>query len=72
MKDAVETTPEHEQTVSLDSPKLFINRELSSVQFQYRVLEEAIDETNPVLERVKFLPSWDLTWMNFLWCGLPV
>jgi polyphosphate kinase len=42
-------------TMSLDSPKLFINRELSSLQFQFRVLEEVIDPNNPLLERVKFL-----------------
>ncbi|MFZ2098820.1 MAG: hypothetical protein WAV05_19470, partial [Anaerolineales bacterium] len=42
-------------TTPLDSPKLFINRELSSLQFQFRVLEEAIDPSNPILERVKFL-----------------
>jgi polyphosphate kinase len=42
-------------TAPLDSPKLFINRELSSLQFQFRVLEEAIDPSNPLLERVKFL-----------------
>ena len=39
----------------LDDPKLYINRELSLLEFQRRVLEEAKDETNPMLERVKFL-----------------
>ena len=37
------------------NPELFINRELSLLDFQSRVLEEAQDETNPLLERVKFL-----------------
>jgi polyphosphate kinase len=33
----------------------YINRELSSLEFNYRVLSEARDERNPLLERVKFL-----------------
>ena len=39
----------------LDDPALYINRELSLLAFQRRVLEEAQDETNPLLERFKFL-----------------
>ncbi len=39
----------------LSDPSLYINRELSLLAFQRRVLEEAEDERNPLLERVKFL-----------------
>jgi polyphosphate kinase len=40
---------------SLDDPALYFNRELSLLAFQRRVLEEAQDESNPLLERFKFL-----------------
>jgi len=41
--------------LTLESPDLYINRELSLLQFQRRVLEQAQDPGNPLLERVKFL-----------------
>ncbi|HME07983.1 MAG TPA: polyphosphate kinase 1 [Bryobacteraceae bacterium] len=39
----------------LDEPSLYVNRELSLIAFQRRVLEEAADPANALLERVKFL-----------------
>src|SRR5579863_10392901 len=39
----------------LDDPALYINRELSLIDFQRRVLEEAQDDRNPLLERLMFL-----------------
>jgi len=44
-----------EQAADLKDPALYLNRELSLLAFQRRVLEEAEDPDNPLLERVKFL-----------------
>jgi polyphosphate kinase len=41
--------------LDLDDPRFYLNRELSQLEFFRRVLEEARDERNPLLERVKFL-----------------
>ncbi|MDR1656715.1 MAG: polyphosphate kinase 1 [Deltaproteobacteria bacterium] len=40
---------------SWDSSDLFFNRELNWLEFNHKVLAEAADKTNPLLERVKFL-----------------
>ena len=56
MPDTISITPEETRTVfDLKDPNLYINRELSQLELFRRVLEEAQDETHPLLERVKFL-----------------
>jgi polyphosphate kinase len=47
--------PEPQLSLDLDDPRFYLNRELSQLEFFRRVLEEAKDERNPLLERIKFL-----------------
>ena len=53
--DLMGKTVPGESTVDLNDPRLFIDREMSLLQFFERVLDEAHDTRNPLLERVLFL-----------------
>ena len=46
---------DQEPVLALHDPSLYLDREVSLMAFQRRVLEEARDPENPLLERVKFL-----------------
>ena len=47
--------PAFAPNLALDDPSLYKNRELSWLEFNQRVLDQALDDHHPLLERVKFL-----------------
>jgi len=53
-KETGATEPEAKQ-LDVDDPSLYLNRELTWLRFNERVLHEAADPRTPLLERVKFL-----------------
>src|SRR5215210_6555238 len=49
----------------LSGPEFLFNRALSLLEFHRRVLEEALDESQPLLERLKFLPVYSTSAYEF-------
>lgn len=53
-RSGIHADPAHSHT-DLDDPQLYFNRELTHLQFNIRVLEQALDEAHPLINRLMFL-----------------
>ena len=54
-KDSLKTVEKENPIVDLDDPRLYLNREINWLDFNYKVLEEAMEISNPLLEKLNFL-----------------
>jgi polyphosphate kinase len=52
--------------MDFDKPELYINRELSWIEFNRRVFDQARSKRHPLLERVKFLSIYDSNLDEFI------
>ena len=55
-----------ESEINLSNPQYYFNRELSWLEFNYRVLHEALDSRTPLLERLKFTAIFSSNLDEFL------
>jgi len=53
-------------STELERPDLYINRELSWIEFNRRVFQEAQDSRHPLLERVKFISIFETNLDEFI------
>ena len=55
-----------DKAIDLNDPKYYFNRELSWLEFNYRVLHEALDKRTLLLERIKFTAIFSSNLNEFL------